>query len=129
MAKYKECWESPIDSTIIGYLDTEAGCIIPIDAGNKDYQAVLAWIAEENTPDPAYTQTEIDAYTAAQTAAETTQTEADNEISLGVLADKTYAQVDTYIDNNITDMASAKEVIAHLARIVLAIIKKLDLES
>lgn len=64
MAKYKEQWQSIIDSTLTGYLDTDIGAYIPIAASNKDYQAVLAWIGQGNTPDPAYTQTEIDAYQA-----------------------------------------------------------------
>lgn len=64
MAKYKECWESPIDSTLKGYFDNDSGINIPISANNVDYQSVMAWIDEGNTPDPAYTQTEIDAYQA-----------------------------------------------------------------
>jgi hypothetical protein len=129
MAKYKEKWQNFDDATLIGYIDTENGMEIPIAADNVDYQAILAWIAGGNTPDPAYTQAEIDALTAEQTAYETTQTEAADEINLGVLAGKTYAQVDTYMDNNVTDLASAREVLKKLARIVLAIIKKLELET
>lgn len=33
---------------------------VPMDAGNRHYQAVLEWIAEGNTPEPEFTQAEID---------------------------------------------------------------------
>jgi hypothetical protein len=68
MAKYKEQWEHFDDATIIGYEDTEytagARCL-PADS-----QEVADWIALGNTPDPAYTQAEIDALTKAQEASE-----------------------------------------------------------
>jgi hypothetical protein len=127
MARYKEQWENFADDTVIGYIDTDyaagARCLPAVS------QEVTGWIADGNTPDPAYTQAEIDALTAAQTAYETAQTEAANEINLSVLAGKTYDQVDTYMDNHVSDLASAREVLKKLARIVLAIIKKLELEG
>lgn len=129
MAKYKEVWTAPDDSTIEGYIDTERNALIPIAPGNADYSDFLQWQSEGGVADPAFTQAEVDAYIAAQAAAATVQSEADDEINLGVLAGKTYDQVDSYIDTNITDMATAKTTIAKLARIVLAIIKKLNLES
>lgn len=64
MAKYKENWQDILDSTVIGYTDIETGANIPLSEANIDYQVVMAWIGEGNTPDPAYTQTEIDAYQA-----------------------------------------------------------------
>lgn len=65
MAKYQEVWETPINSTILSYKDTENGQCIPISESNLSYQALQEWIALGNTPDPAYTQAEIDAYQAA----------------------------------------------------------------
>lgn len=61
MALYKEIWVSFQDNTIVGYLHTENNSTIPIIPGNIDYQELQAWIALGNTPDPAYTQSEIDA--------------------------------------------------------------------
>lgn len=42
-----------------GYLinDTQ---FVPIAAGNRHYQAILEWIAEGNTPEPEFTQAELD---------------------------------------------------------------------
>jgi hypothetical protein len=54
MARYKEIWESYDDTTVIGYLDTEEGGSIPLAPGNRHYRMVQEWIAEGNTPDPAY---------------------------------------------------------------------------
>lgn len=70
MAKYKEVWEDFDDATIIVYIDTDSGVSIPLDPANEDYQAFLAWIAESNTPDPAYTAEEIAAHEAAAIAAQ-----------------------------------------------------------
>lgn len=55
MKKYKE--QMSEDFVLEGYttvVDVELGSItfIPIATENRDYQEVLAWIAEGNTPDP-----------------------------------------------------------------------------
>lgn len=52
MAKYK------ILGT--GYIDNETGDNIPNDIKNRHYREVLAWIDDENTPDPEFTQEELD---------------------------------------------------------------------
>ena len=48
---------------------------------------------------------------------------AQSELSLSSIAKMTYAQVDTYIDANVTDMASAKVYLKKLSRVVLALVK------
>lgn len=65
MAKYKEQWISPIDNTVIGYIDTETGGsinLIPVNSFDADFQQ---WLTDGGIPDPAYTQQEIDDYQAA----------------------------------------------------------------
>jgi hypothetical protein len=57
------------------------------------------------------------------------QTDAKAQIALSNLANKTYAQVQTYVDDNVTDLASAKVVIQKLAVISLALLKERDLSS
>jgi hypothetical protein len=57
------------------------------------------------------------------------QAEAKAQIVLSDLANKTYAQVQTYIDNNVTDLASAKAVLGKMATIILAMLKERDLSS
>lgn len=42
------------------------------------------------------------------------------------LADLTVAQLDTYIDANVTDLASAKTYLKKLSKVVLGIIKMMD---
>ena len=46
----------------------------------------------------------------------------------GELADMTYSQLDTYIDNNVTDLASARAYLSHLSKVVLGMIKMMDME-
>lgn len=64
MAKYKEQWPTPIDATVIGYLDTETGQSInsvPENPFDFDFQQ---WVSEGGVPDPAYTAQEIADYQA-----------------------------------------------------------------
>ena len=50
--------------------------------------------------------------------------QANNDIDLSDIAAMTYAQLDTYIDNNVTDLPSARAYLRKISRIVLAILKK-----
>lgn len=50
MAKYKE--QRNDKNELTGYIRTSDGASIPIADDNRDYRAVLKWIAEGNTPDP-----------------------------------------------------------------------------
>lgn len=51
---------------------------------------------------------------------------ANNEIGLSAISGMTYAQLDTYIDNNVTNLAEAKQYLKKLSKVVLAIVKWLD---
>ena len=55
------------------------------------------------------------------------QTDAKAQIALSDLANKTYAQVQDYVDTNVTDLASAKVVLKKMANIILALLKERDL--
>ena len=57
------------------------------------------------------------------------QVDAKAQMVASDLANKTYAQVDTYIDNNVTDLASAKAVMKKMAKLMLAILKRQDWSS
>ena len=61
----------------------------------------------------------------------TTQKQADAraQIALSDLANKTYSQIATYINNQVTDLASAKVVLKKLALVSLALLKERDLSS
>ncbi len=48
-------------TVIIGYL-VNGVKHVPMDDANRDYVIVQEWIGEGNTPEPAYTQAELDAY-------------------------------------------------------------------
>ena len=49
---------------------------------------------------------------------------AKSELSLSKIAGMTYAQVDNYIDANVTDLASARAFLKKLARVVMAMLKR-----
>ena len=51
------------------------------------------------------------------------------QIALSDLANKTYAQVQTYVENQVTDLASAKVVMKKMATVILALLKERDLSS
>ena len=57
---------------------------------------------------------------------ETIYTEAKEIIDLSSIANLTYNQLDTYIDNNIIDLPSAKIYLKKLSETVLAILKKIQ---
>ena len=54
---------------------------------------------------------------------ETQYEDAKEAIKLSNLSEMTYAQLDTYITNNVTDLASAKTYLKKLSKVVLAILK------
>ena len=49
------------------------------------------------------------------------------EIALSDLANKTYQQVQDYVENQVTDLTSAKVVTKKMAVVMLAILKQQDL--
>lgn len=51
------------------------------------------------------------------------------QLRLNDLANKTYAQVDTYIKNQVTDLASAKTVLKRFGKIILAMLKHGDFSN
>ncbi|KKM71166.1 hypothetical protein LCGC14_1433290 [marine sediment metagenome] len=59
-------------------------------------------------------------------AQETKHNDATAELTLNDLAGKSYADVETWIDTQVTDMASARAVLKKMAKIILAMLKKGD---
>ena len=57
------------------------------------------------------------------------QVDAKAQIPLSDLSDKTYQQAQDWVDNNVTDLASAKVVLKKLAVVVLALLKERDLSE
>ena len=49
------------NTVVIGYL-LNGKMSVPLSQGNRHYKAIQEWITEGNTPEPAYTQAELDAY-------------------------------------------------------------------
>lgn len=78
MAKYKEMWITPIDATVIGYMDTETGGSINLEPQNPFDEDFQEWLNDGGIPDPAYTQQEIDAYQAAVDRADSIADEQEN---------------------------------------------------
>lgn len=60
---------------------------------------------------------------------ETKHTDAIALLALNDLSDKTYDQVDTYIDNTVTDLPTAKTELKKYGKIILAMLKKMDLSD
>jgi hypothetical protein len=86
----------------------------------------IVWIGEEGTfpaniSSQAMSQEEIDEYS--WLADETVESGAKTIFTDSVWNRKTYAQIDSYIDSNVVDLASAKAVIKILAKSISAILK------
>jgi hypothetical protein len=55
---------------------------------------------------------------------ESTHNEAKDAIKLSGIAKLTYKQLDAYIDNNVTNLAEAKNFLKKLSKVVLAMLKR-----
>jgi len=72
------------------------------------------------------TQAKVDERAQAKVDYAQKQVDAKSQLSLNDLSDKTYAQAESWIENNVTDIASAKAVLKKMVKIILAILKKGD---
>jgi len=68
---------------------------------------------------------EVEDYTPEEV--ESTYNEAKDTIELSTISNLTYNQLDTYIDNNVTDLASAKVYLKKLSKVVLAMLKRVNM--
>ena len=87
----------------------------------------IVWYGEEGTfpeaiSSEAMSQDDIDYYNWIITQGDRTAA-AKNVFEGSILWDTTYAAVDTYIDNNVTDMASARAFLKKMAKAVVAHLK------
>ena len=87
----------------------------------------IVWYGEEGTfpaeiTSEVMTQAEIDEYTWIVDFPDRIAA-ARNLFEGSILYDITYANVDTYINNNVTDLASARVFLKKLGKIVLALLK------
>ena len=57
------------------------------------------------------------------------QTDANGQLTLNDLANKTYTQVESYIDNNVTNLTSQIAFDKKIAKIILAMLKRMDLSD
>src|SRR5690349_7011657 len=98
-----------IDATIDGQRVS-----IPDDAGNRDRALIAAWEAEGNTI-PAY---EPPAPTAEEMRAETFRSDPARVDLLARLKSATPAQIEGYIDANVTTLAQARTFLKALAKVI-----------
>lgn len=94
--------------TNYGVLRVPDGANIPPDSKNRDWVEYQKWISDGNTPlpkdpDPLPTQDEIDATTAKQYG------------KLAALKGMTPAQVQAWVDANISTLADVKDALKTLA--------------
>ena len=121
MAKYKEQWKNPLDTEVMGHVDTETGRYIQINANNPFQQEFNEWVAAGGIPDPAYTAEEIAAYQAAQDKETDLQTERDSYAIPAMTAAERYAWIEEELEN-ITDTSTPTEIIDAVNDVIKALI-------
>lgn len=112
MAEYRMAAES-------GFIRASDGACIPPDPNNRDYAGVLKWLAAGNAPDP------YDVAIQQAAAAETARV-------AGFKADSSQAdliqrlrtapsdQIDTWLANNVTNLAQARTVLGAIVKYFVA---------
>ena len=90
---------------------------VEVDGKVTKAKVLAAIQAEELEDDP-------EAWTPDEAA--TQYKDAEGNIDLSGIADMTYEELDTYIDNNVTNLAEAKTYLKKLSKVVLAMLKKQD---
>jgi len=105
---------------------TADGAYIPAVLTNKDYQDYLAWVAAGNTPDPVDPPTPVELAAAAQ-AAQDAQDIADAKAyaKLAALKAMTPAQIQTWVNANVTNLVQAQDAIKTLAIAVSVLLRRL----
>lgn len=92
-----------------------------IKEGHSFYQAILDWVAVGNTPSPEFTQDELDVQLAQTAKVVDTKIKEDSVRGDALL--KNFMAlgpdgIETYIDANSTNMASANEILKKLAKML-----------
>ena len=114
---------------ITGVWDSVLGRVIQFREGQawRDYQN---WLATGHAPDPmppvtpaAPTQEELDAL-AEINARDTIRMTLRNDAAIRALATRSPAQVNSWIDSNVTDVASARAVLKIIAQVMALYIRE-----
>lgn len=95
---------------------TSDNVCIPDDTNNKDYAEYLEWVKQGNTAlpvDPLSTE-ELDRLNK-ETIKKVEQTKVIGDIVIKYLTTHTAEEINTYIQTNVTSLATAKDVLAKLA--------------
>ena len=114
-------------SDVAGHIITTATTDV-VNEKDKDFYYVDAEAVVHKKP-----QEDIDIILAARAQAradyEQKQADAKAQLTLNDLAGKTYAQVETYVNSNVTDLPSQIAYDIKIGKIILAMLKRMDLSD
>jgi hypothetical protein len=126
---------SVIDGSLTAIRRMADGADIPIDIRNRDYQEYLEWVNAGNTaedPDPLpEPETPRNFAVEMDLLNQSVETSDVNReaFKLHELYGLTQAQLEMYIENNVTTLAAAKTYLKKLSAVVLYLVKQTKLEQ
>lgn len=114
MAEYAR---TPTDDVVIRTTD---GANIPVSSDNADAIAYRAWLDSGGVPEPY----EAPPPSAEELCDEALLADADRQALLSAIRTATPGQIKTYIQNNVTDMPSARLMLIRLTLLVAVLVRR-----
>lgn len=97
---------------------TADGAAIPNSMDNADWRVYQEWLGAGNTPDPA------PGPTAEETRENALLGDTDRQAIINAIRTATPTQIKNYVNNNVTDLASARQMLMRILLLVAMVVRR-----